>query len=208
MEEEKMTGILALDIETANYSHEIGGWDKTHLFEPTVVATWDGDTGTVYCNKALDSETLPKGTVVKALHPRTLGEDLTEFVEKGGRIVGHNIRHFDLPILRDALDCWAAGELLGKADCIIDTSTLLSKKRQYASDLGTLVKLTLSDHKTGTSMDAPMMWKDGCHDEVAAYCLKDAQLSHRLWAHGTENGIIKTRSKEDGSIMEIEVNWQ
>ena len=26
--------ILALDIETANFSHEIGGWKNTHLFEP------------------------------------------------------------------------------------------------------------------------------------------------------------------------------
>ena len=34
-----MTGILALDIETSNYSHEIGGWGNTHLFEPSVVAT-------------------------------------------------------------------------------------------------------------------------------------------------------------------------
>ena len=34
---------MALDIETANYSHEIGGWDKTHMFDTTVVATWDGE---------------------------------------------------------------------------------------------------------------------------------------------------------------------
>ena len=31
-----MSKIMALDIETGNYSYEIGGWDKTHLFEPTV----------------------------------------------------------------------------------------------------------------------------------------------------------------------------
>ena len=41
-------GMLALDIETANYSHDIGGFHNTVLFEPTVVATWDGDQGTVY----------------------------------------------------------------------------------------------------------------------------------------------------------------
>ena len=38
-----MTDIMALDIETGNYSWEIGGWDKHSMFEPTVVATWNGD---------------------------------------------------------------------------------------------------------------------------------------------------------------------
>ena len=94
-----MTDILSLDIETGNYSYEIGGWDKTAMFEPTVVATWDGSNGTVYCNKALDIE-----ATVKELHPRTLGEDLTAHIEKGGKVLGHNIKGFDLPVLRDALD--------------------------------------------------------------------------------------------------------
>ena len=43
-----MPGVLSLDIETSNYSWEIGGWDKTHLFEPTVVATWDGTDGHIF----------------------------------------------------------------------------------------------------------------------------------------------------------------
>ena len=43
-----MSKVMALDIETSNYSHEIGGWDKTHLFEPTVVATWDGEEAHIF----------------------------------------------------------------------------------------------------------------------------------------------------------------
>ena len=66
--------MLALDIETGNYSHDIGGFRNTYLFEPTVVATWDGDNGTVYCNKSLSK--LPSNVVVKKLHPKILGEDL------------------------------------------------------------------------------------------------------------------------------------
>ena len=117
-----MSKILALDIETANFSHEIGGWNNTSMFEPSVVATWDGDKGTLYCNKSLDVL-----EDVKDLHPRTLGDDLAEHIAKGGKIVGHNIRTFDLPVLRDALDCWTAGDLLGKEDAIIDTKLLVNK---------------------------------------------------------------------------------
>ena len=47
-----MSDVMAIDIETENFSHEIGGWGNTHMFSPTVVATWTGDGGTVYCNKS------------------------------------------------------------------------------------------------------------------------------------------------------------
>ena len=40
--------VLALDIETKNMSHEIGGFGNTHMFQVSTVATWDGQTGTVY----------------------------------------------------------------------------------------------------------------------------------------------------------------
>ena len=74
-----MKKMLALDIETANFSHEIGGWGQNHLFEPTVVATWDGENGTVYANESV-SKYLPKGTIIKALHPKVIGEDLAKHV--------------------------------------------------------------------------------------------------------------------------------
>ena len=202
-----MSDILALDLETSNYSHEIGGWNKTAMFEPTVVATWDGSQGTVYCNKALDADALPDGTIVKELHPKVLGDDLIAHIEKGGRIVGHNIVNFDLPVLRDGLDCWSAGDLLGKMDSLIDTAILCRKAGIPHYDLNTLSRHTLADSKSGSSHDAPLMWKQGRYNEVASYCLKDTQLSHRLWTHGCEHGIIKSRSKDTGEVVEIEVSW-
>ena len=202
-----MSDILALDLETANYSHEVGGWNKTAMFEPTVVATWDGEQGTIYCNKALDANALPDGTIVKELHPKVLGNDLIAHIEKGGRIVGHNIVNFDLPVLRDGLDCWSAGDLLGKMDSLIDTAILCRKAGVPHHDLDTLSRHTLADSKSGSSHDAPLMWKQGRYNEVASYCLKDTQLSHRLWTHGCEHGIIKSRSKDTGEVVEIEVSW-
>lgn len=65
-----MSDVLAIDIETENFSHEIGGWGNTHMFSPTVVATWTGDGGTVYCNKSQAGEFLPEGVKLKALSPK------------------------------------------------------------------------------------------------------------------------------------------
>ena len=120
-----MKKMLALDIETANFSHEIGGWGSSHLFEPTVVATWDGEKGTVYADEKV-SKYLPEGTDVKPLHPKIIGEDLAKHVSEGGMVLGHNLKQFDLPIIRDALDCWTAGDIMAKSEeQVFDTSALL-----------------------------------------------------------------------------------
>ena len=201
-----MSDIMALDIETGNYSWEIGGWDKTASFEPTVVATWNGNDGTVYCNKSLDID-----ATVKELHPRTLGEDLAKHVAGGGVVIGHNIKGFDLPVLRDALDCWTAGDILGKTDAVIDTKHLVQKAAtavgKVSTTLGMLTKTTLEDNKLMNSEDAPLAWRAGKFDEVAKYCLSDAQLTFDLYQFGKSEGYIKSRHLETGEVVEIEVEW-
>jgi len=57
-----MSNVLALDIETKNYSHEIGGWRNTHMFIPSVICTWNGDVGTIYIDKSVDD--LAKSNVI------------------------------------------------------------------------------------------------------------------------------------------------
>ena len=196
---------MALDIETGNYSWEIGGWDKTASFEPTVVATWNGEDGNIYCNKSLSVD-----ATVKALHPRTLGDDLDTHVKKGGVIIGHNIKAFDLPVLRDALDCWTAGDML-KTESVIDTKNLVNKaamtQQKVMTSLKDLVKHTLSDNKLMNSEDAPMAWRQGKYDEVAKYCLSDAQLTYDLYQFGKSEGYVRSRAVDTGELVDIEVNW-
>ena len=45
------TNVLAIDLETKNMSHEIGGWENTHMFQVSTVCTWNGDVGTIYIDK-------------------------------------------------------------------------------------------------------------------------------------------------------------
>jgi len=201
-----MTEVMALDIETGNYSYEIGGWDKHSLFEPTVVATWDGDNGHVFSKQDIEMTTAE----VHELHPRTLGDHLQKHIDNGGVILGHNIKKFDLPVLNAALDCWTAGDLMTKAESVIDTKLLISKAggKDIATSLEMLARNTLDIGKSMTSHDAPEAWRAGRYLEVAEYCLKDSQLTYDLYNYGRENGIVKSRSLEDGSIVEIEVNWE
>ena len=202
-----MTDVMALDIETGNYSWEIGGWDKHSLFEPTVVCTWDGSDGHVFSKEEIEVE----GAQVHPLHPRELGDPLQNHIAAGGVILGHNIRKFDLPVLNAALDCWTAGDLMSKSESIIDTKLLVSKAAvahgQIATALDVLARTTLDIGKSMKSADAPEAWRDGRYIEVAEYCLKDCQLTFDLYQYGRENGIVKSRSLEDGSIIELEVDW-
>jgi len=200
-------GMLALDIETANYSHDIGGFHNTVLFEPTVVATWDGEQGTVYCDKNI-SKSMPSSVVVKSLHPKTLGRDLEKQLEQGNKLLGHNLTKFDLPILRDSLDCWTAADALSKSEeNIFDTSKLLKSIVGHAIPLNDAVKHTLGKGKLMTSHEAPLQWRLGQYDKVAKYCLEDARLVYDLWQHGRDEGFVKARCRETGIVNKYTVKW-
>ena len=205
-----MSDILSLDIETINYSWDIGGWDNKNLFKISVIATWDGTNATLFCNEDIQLD----GVKVLPLHATDIGNHISEHVEKGGKILGHNIIGFDLPVIKESLDCWAAGDIMSKsADTIIDTKNLVSKASKILSDnIGTsldiLTKCTLKEGKIMQSIDAPKQWALGNYNEVAEYCLKDAQLTYELYKYGAEYGIVKSLSLDTGKEIEIEVNWK
>ena len=195
--------VLALDIETKNMSYEIGGFSNTHMFQVSTVATWDGNTGTVYVDEAVDSFA-KSGHIIKSL--RDLKYDLDEHYENGGLLLGHNLAAFDLPILRDSMDIFCINKYI-KEQKYIDTSKSLLKGHKERFQLKNLVKCTMDDFKLMDSADAPKLWKMGQYDEVVEYCMKDTQLVYDLWQYGQDNGFVKAFSIEKGEYVELEVNW-
>ena len=195
--------VMALDIETKNMSYDIGGFGNTHMFQVSTVATWDGANGTVYVDEAVDSFA-KSGHIIKPLSE--LKYDLDNHLEKGGVLLGHNIKAFDLPILRDSMDIFCINKYL-KSEKFIDTSRILMKEHGERFQLKNLVKCTMNDAKLMDSADAPKLWKMGQYDEVVEYCMKDTQLVFDLWKYGQENGIVKAFSLEKGEHKELEVKW-
>ena len=199
-----MSKVMALDIETANYSHEIGGWDKTHLFEPTVVATWDGEEAHAFTKSSVKIE----GAHMHPLHPRDLGDHLKKHVREGGIIVGHNIKGFDLPVLRDALDMYYAHVLLKDSKNILDTSWSIRQACGKSHHLDSLCKHTLGKGKEiMDSVDAPLAWKEGRYADVIKYCIADCKLNYDLFIHGRNEGFVKGRNDETGLIEEYLIGW-
>ena len=195
--------VLAIDLETKNMSYDIGGFGNTHMFQVSTVATWDGKNGTVYVDDPVES--FPKsGHTIKPLSE--LKYDLDNHFQKGGLLLGHNIKAFDLPILRDSMDIYCINKYI-KEEKFIDTSRILLKEHGERFQLKNLVKCTMNDFKLMESADAPKLWKMGQFDEVVEYCMKDTQLVYDLWKYGQDNGIVKGFSLEKGEYKELEVMW-
>ena len=195
--------VLALDIETKNMSHDIGGFGNTHMFQVSTVATWDGSNGTVYVDEPVDSFA-KSGHVIKPLSE--LKYDLDNHLQKGGSVLGHNIVAFDLPILRDSMDIYCIHKYLNEKK-YIDTSKYILKEHGERIQLKNLVKCSLDDAKLMESADAPKLWKMGRYDEVVEYCMKDTQLVYDLWKYGQDNGIVKAFSIEKEEFVELGVEW-
>jgi len=195
--------VLAIDLETKNYSYDIGGWGNTHMFQVSTVCTWDGNTGTIYIDEPVDS--LQKsGYSIKPISQ--LKYDLDDHLEKGGKLLGHNIVSFDLPVLKNALDIYCIKKYMDKK-AYIDTSRDIASITGERFTLSNLVTKTLGDDKTMTSADAPVVWKNGGYSEVAEYCLKDCELVYDLWKYGQENSFVKGYSIEKEEEIELGVEW-
>tara|TARA_R110001592_G_scaffold302364_1_gene574274 strand:- start:932 stop:1534 length:603 start_codon:yes stop_codon:yes gene_type:complete len=195
--------VLAIDIETKNMSYDIGGFGNTHMFQVSTVATWDGNNGTVYVDEPVESFA-KSGHIVKSLSE--LKYDLDNHFQKGGLLLGHNIKAFDLPILRDSMDIYCINKYI-KEEQFIDTSKILFKEHGERFPLSNLVKCTMNDFKLMDSADAPKLWKMGQYDEVVEYCMKDTQLVYDLWKYGQDNGIVKGFSIDSGEHKDLEVKW-
>ena len=195
--------VLAIDLETKNMSHDIGGWGNTHMFQVSTVCTWDGDKGTIYIDKAVDD--LKKSNIeIKPLSQ--LKFDLDDHLEKGGTLLGHNIAGFDLPVLKNAMDIYCIKKYLDNK-AYIDTSRILNKEYGERYSLSNLVQHTLGSDKMMESAMAPEVWKAGGYSEVADYCLKDCQLVYDLWQHGQNNKMVKGFSIEQEEVLDLGVDW-
>ena len=195
--------VLAIDLETKNMSHDIGGWGNTHMFQVSTVCTWDGDKGTIYIDKAVDD--LKKSNIeIKPLSQ--LKFDLDDHLEKGGTLLGHNIAVFDLPVLKNAMDIYCIKKYMDNK-AYIDTSRILNKEYGERYSLSNLVQHTLGSDKMMESAMAPEVWKAGGYSEVADYCLKDCQLVYDLWQHGQNNKMVKGFSIDQEEVLDLGVDW-
>lgn len=169
--------VITFDIETAGALR--GSFDPSDL-ELTICCIHDSATDSY---DSFLKEDLPR---------------LWQVLEGADMLVGYNSDHFDIPVLNK----YYTGDLTN-----IKSLDLL---KEVQNSLGRRIKLdsiaagTLGTKKSGSGLQAQVWWKEGNIKKLREYCLKDVEITRRIYDHALEHGSI--RFKELGSTQEVKLD--
>lgn len=157
--------VVVFDIETSTWFGETGTNDPADL-SIAIVAAYDSATDTY--DSYLESE-LPR---------------LWKLLERTDVLVGYNSDHFDIPLLNK----YYPGDLarIKSIDLMKEVHAALGRRLK----LDTLADATLGTKKIGNGLQSLEWWKKGDIDKVRAYCIKDVEITKRLFDYALEKGAL------------------
>ncbi len=158
--------IITFDIETKNQFSDVGKNDPLAL-DISLVGIHDSETN------AFDS-------FLVADFPR-----LWKVFEKADAIVGYNSDHFDIPILNK----YYPGDLtrIKSIDILKEIRGVLGRRVR----LDAVADGTLGMKKSGNGLDAIRWWREGKIDLIRDYCLKDVEITRKVFDYALKNGHLK-----------------
>ncbi len=167
---------IVFDIETSNLFSDVERHDPT-LLDLAVVCIYDSATDSYH---SYFQEELP------ALWSR---------LEHTEALVGWNSDHFDIPLLNK----YYPGDLtLIKS---IDLMKEVQKAMGRRLKLDTVAEATLGENKTADGLQALQWWKAGERDRVKEYCLKDVEITKKIFDYARTHGTLKY--KDFGKVHEV-----
>jgi DEAD/DEAH box helicase domain-containing protein len=171
--------ILTFDIETANWFGEGGVSDPSEL-KIAVVGIHDSETDSYH----------------SYLEPEL--SQLWPIIERADMLVGYNSDHFDVPLLNK----YYPGDLsrIKSLDLMAEVYGVLGKRLR----LDAIAEGTLGVNKIGSGSQSLQWWRAGEIDKVREYCLKDVEITRKLFDHALKNGAVKY--KELGSVREVKLD--
>ncbi len=171
--------IVTFDIETANWFTDIGGSDPADL-KIAIVCIHDSETDTY--QSFLEPE-------LSRLWP---------ILERTDILVGYNSDHFDVPLLNK----YYPGDLtrIKSLDLMVEAHKIAARRLK----LDVIAEGTLGMNKSAGGAQSLVWWKAGEVEKVRAYCLKDVEITKKIFDHALKNGSIKY--KELGQTREIKLD--
>ncbi|MEK7133528.1 MAG: ribonuclease H-like domain-containing protein [Patescibacteria group bacterium] len=174
---------VVFDIETANWMSDTGTSDPADL---TIAIVGAYDSGTDSYSSYLEHE----------LH------QLWNILERTDVLVGYNSDHFDIPLLNK----YYPGDLtrIKSIDLMKEVYTSLGRRLK----LDTIAEATLGEKKSASGSQSLQWWRAGEIEKVRAYCLKDVEITKKIFDHALQNGSIKY--KDLGKVREVKLdtkNW-
>jgi DEAD/DEAH box helicase domain-containing protein len=140
-----------------------------------------------------DSETDSYDSFLKEDLPR-----LWKILEHTDALVGFNSDHFDIPILNK----YYPGDLtkIRSIDLLKEISDVLGRRVR----LDAVAEGTLGTKKSGQGIQAMRWWKEGNIKKLREYCLKDVEITKKIFDHALKNGTLTF--KELGIKKEVKLD--
>jgi DEAD/DEAH box helicase domain-containing protein len=170
---------IVFDIETANWMGEEGVFDIRDL-KIAIVCIHDSETDSY--SSYLESE-LPQ---------------LWPILERTDMLVGYNSDHFDVPLLNK----YYPGDLtrIKSLDLMTEVQNALGRRLR----LDAIADGTLGEKKSGSGLQSLRWWHAGEVEKVRAYCLKDVEITKRVFEYALAHGSITY--KELGRAHNVQVD--
>jgi DEAD/DEAH box helicase domain-containing protein len=140
-----------------------------------------------------DSETDSYDSFLKEDLPR-----LWKILENTDVLVGFNSDHFDIPILNK----YYPGDLtkIRSIDLLKEISDKLGRRVR----LDAIAAGTLGAKKSASGVQAMQWWKEGNIKKLRDYCLKDVEITKKIFDHALKNGTLTF--KELGIKKEVKLD--
>ena len=174
---------VVFDVETRRSAAEVGGWHKAGQMGVSVAVLYDSLADDYF---SYSQDELP------ALFERLRAADL---------VVGFNSLRFDYAVLAP----FAPYELRGLPG--LDLLQRVQERLNYRISLNNLGQASLGEPKSADGLQALQWWKEGRYEEIAAYCRKDVDLTHRLYLFGLREGYLLFSNKA-GQRVRVPVDFR
>jgi len=158
--------VVTFDIETANWMSDIGSSDPADL---TIALVCIHDSETDSYSSYLESEL----------------SQMWPILERTDVLVGYNSNHFDIPLLNK----YYPGDLtrIKSLDIMQEIYSVVGRRLK----LDSIAEGTLGEKKSASGAQSVQWWRAGEVEKVRAYCLKDVEITKKLFDYALKNRSLK-----------------
>ncbi len=157
---------IVFDIETANWMSDTGTGNPADL--------------TIALVGIHDSETDQYGSFIESELPQ-----LWKILERADMLVGYNSNHFDIPLLNK----YYPGDLGHVKSLDLMQEVYLAMGRRLKLDA--IAEATLGEKKSADGAQSVQWWRAGDVEKVREYCLKDVELTKKIFDYALLHGSLK-----------------
>src|SRR3989338_923016 len=130
-------------------------------------------------------------------------KDLEAELSQCSRLIGFNIRRFDIPVLKPHLKKFDVSKLP-----LFDIMDDIEKHLGHRVSLESVARGTFGIGKSASGLDAIVYYRQGEMDKLKQYCLDDVRLTKDIYEFGKKEGKIYYLSKDKQTCLCLDVEWK